>query len=369
MKIDFTRIFGLLCIAGAVLSFVYISFIFNLFYLGHGLFSFLLGFLLFGLKKRKFVTMAFVSKLILDMGLFIYHIGISDNDPYYLIYLTTAVYFFLNAVMIRNLFLEILTICYCFTPVVFLLAQGLPPIQKSILLYACYSILFVLTYFLIRSYYQMKVLKNAIYYRKIEEDFEVQKIAISIVVHDIRNELNLVSLRGYQYFNGRWTKEAFQRFYEIFIEKIKNKLDTLRSNKKQSITLYPVVVDVLKSLDPKYYQVSLPKDASTMTYYFPLVHIIKNLVDNAREAYERKNQFLDGFKLRITYVDKKPSLVLEDNAGGFNIEGIRYGRSEKPQVGHGIFLATVLKEAERLSLKIRLQSTANGTRAIIDFCH
>ncbi|MBL8991752.1 MAG: hypothetical protein JNM63_00330, partial [Spirochaetia bacterium] len=93
--------------------------------------------------------------------------------------------------------------------------------------------------------------------------------------------------------------------------------------------------------------------------------ILYNLVDNAREAYLRTRGSLEGLRIHLCYRDG--SLLIEDTAGGFDIQKIGPGVSGKSSKGNGIFLHTLLRDAPQHGLEVTLERLPDGTRVGIRF--
>jgi hypothetical protein len=187
-------------------------------------------------------------------------------------------------------------------------------------------------------------------------------LSTRIVHHEISNELMRLS-RCTHLLKKRGSDNFSQEIEEIkhCIETIPRHLLMLSDQQKAPTMLLAILKIVLPS---QYTTINLAKKAVVCVPMPLLVSFINNIYENALQAYERKFGCRDGFHIDV--VLNNSTLCIEDNAGGFDVSAIKLGKSSKG-AGHGIFLATFLKDTRHLGFKASIERIAQGTRVMLTF--
>lgn len=184
--------------------------------------------------------------------------------------------------------------------------------------------------------------------------------AAKYVKHEIGNKL--IGLSQVEYLLKKKSGD-FQNEMEI--------LSQTRQAIEDGINLlfdhYPVRIPLSKTIRQIVPGSFCSNAVSTGIYVnFPFllfISFIQNISDNARSAFQKRNGCFDGF--RISFRMEEKSLVIEDNAGGFDVSKITFGKSSTG--GKGIFLAAFLNCTNHLGITCRIERIENGTRIIITF--
>ncbi len=126
-----------------------------------------------------------------------------------------------------------------------------------------------------------------------------------------------------------------------------------------------VLSNIIKSI-PFNIECHSDKGMHEIQFNFSLfISIMLNLIDNAKEAYQRKYQNLENFKLNIEVNGSR--VCISDNSGGFEITDVKKGRTGKRGSGHGVFLDLLLHNEGALGTETWLNKLENGTKISILF--
>jgi signal transduction histidine kinase len=180
--------------------------------------------------------------------------------------------------------------------------------------------------------------------------------------HDINNKLTL--LEGAMWFT--LGEEAMGKVHSQIMA-ISGLLDGLDATKRSIVDVHALAKGAYRA----HYQDSSPESVrldSSRTHYE--IHesfvksVVVNLIENAVEAGKRKN--LDP---RVSVLVGDGYIEVEDHSGGFDVVGIREGKSAKARKGHGKFLAMLTDTTipSLFGLSVEIAPTLDGTRFRVRF--
>jgi hypothetical protein len=182
------------------------------------------------------------------------------------------------------------------------------------------------------------------------------------VRHDINNKLTL--LEGAMWFTLQEKEMDRVHTQVIAISSLLNGLDTTRRSTTD-------VCELVKSTYKKYYPHTQYESIFIQTHRHQYeIHenfvrsVITNLIENAVEAGKRRK-----VDPAISVLVGNGYVEVEDHAGGFDITGIREGKSSKTSSGHGKFLAMLTDSSisALFGLVVEVTSLGDGTKFRVTF--
>lgn len=203
----------------------------------------------------------------------------------------------------------------------------------------------------------------------INNQFHSLQIIQQIVRHDLNN-----ALEELDYLVGKWDTTQCQSHgssclpsIEKQLQKLRQSADLLSVQEGSEVCVSKVVLPVVVNCDllpnTKFKEFdgdSVAVDARV------LVSVIKNLLDNSKEAYERLHHGLDG--LLITMSFQGGLLSIEDNSGGLDPNNVKYGNTTKSKPkGHGQFLSTMVEKSHLFGFSFVIECIPGGTKVTLGF--
>lgn len=186
-----------------------------------------------------------------------------------------------------------------------------------------------------------------------------------IVLHDINNTLLRVTMNFEKLLSGEDSSDDIKTRIKNSLSMLYSYVNILHSGMvlfniydavelavQEAVNLYDGTIEI--NNDSK-----IMAEAS-MVY---VVSMVKNFIDNAYEAAERR-QMLTKLKIKVSSFSN--TIIIEDNAGGFDKSKIANGKTSKKGNGHGVALDNFLKAAHDLGIDLKIDSVlGKGTTVLI----
>lgn len=186
-----------------------------------------------------------------------------------------------------------------------------------------------------------------------------------LAVHDIGNSLFKLARIQIAAKRGEIPMIHAQRVTTV-VDEIQNKLELISHPSSIQFCLIDEIYALIRRFPRVRFEInenSLNQQVETNRAF--LLSILQNLVENAFEAGVRRE--LEKVVIAIHFNDNQ-ELVVEDNAGGFDISKIALYNTEKQEPGrHGIFLQTLLTRGLEMGFKVVPERLDTGMRFTIGF--
>jgi uncharacterized membrane protein len=190
------------------------------------------------------------------------------------------------------------------------------------------------------------------------------RIMNHLTVHNVRNELQeMQRLYKPEYRNnGMMFLTAMTQHMESIDKMVNNRL----FDSYEDVMINDVVDDLNHVLRDSDVEFESDFDNEEMNCNKSILFTtIKNFVENSIEASKR-----NGIKCELKISKRKNMITIIDNAGGFDIEKIGFGKTEKNNKNdHGIFLRTMIDPSVEniFGFKTTITKISGGTKVILTF--
>jgi signal transduction histidine kinase len=193
----------------------------------------------------------------------------------------------------------------------------------------------------------------------------VSKMLNQLLVHDVNNALTSIFIVA---------AEKYRSDKPLFMEELEHRVGVVKDIIDSRIVDHQAAVDVGEVLDQMTalfagpgvsIETEIVDTNRVVTSRNMLYSILRNLLENSMEAAQRADR-----PCRILIRKAGHSVLVEDDCGGFDVEGIRLGASSKSGVGeHGVFLSTITNPVIQVAfgVKVDLSRTRTGTRVEMVF--
>jgi hypothetical protein len=204
------------------------------------------------------------------------------------------------------------------------------------------------------------------YAELVNNKFNSLKLIVSLVRHDLKNMMS--ELAYYQGLNKYELPVEYNEIFERTSLKMRDTIDLLSSSDDIEFEFIRILIPILYSTGMIEHVECEVENLKLKTDVRFFISIVTNILSNTKEAYERKYDTLDELNVKIKYEDGM--IHFEDNAGGFDISKIEYGKSDKKDDGnsehvHGFFLKTMIDRCHLFNMRFGIQAIHGGTRISI----
>lgn len=295
---------------------------------------------------------------------------------FYLPLLFTAVIFLYLNLLVREPVLPWLIACHVLLGTVLTIWLG-PLDLLQIFIFAIMAILTILMilghgYFLTGLHQDLQSAEvRAATQRSL---FQFLRFSTSMVAHDVNNFLMLVARAAER--GRKFGEVGFAEELDKAVTQIHESMRVLQLENRVSLPLISALHKAMANFPAVDFRLATElTHIQIMANRHLLVGILHNIFSNAQEAWDRKK--LSGcLRIRIHYDFPNRELIIEDNAGGFDLEGIMKGHSEKidTKSPHGLFLKSMLDPGVTAMLAIRFriekinsENYTTGTKVMLTF--
>ena len=193
----------------------------------------------------------------------------------------------------------------------------------------------------------------------------VSKMLNQLLIHDVNNALTSIFIVA---------GEKYRSDKPLFMEELERRVGVVKDLIDSRIWDHQEPVDVAEVMDQMTALVGGPGVAIQTEIVDPhlvvtsrnmLYSILRNLLENSMEAASRADR---SCVIRVRKDGRTVSV--EDDSGGFEVEGIRPGGSAKPGGrGHGVFLSTITSPVIQVAFgfNVAVSRTRTGTRVDLVF--
>jgi len=194
---------------------------------------------------------------------------------------------------------------------------------------------------------------------------QIYKLMNHLTVHDVRNELQKMQVLAMDRYRKNTT--LFIKTLNDFNNNIDKIVDNKLFESSESIDIKDLIEDmshIIRRGDVCFYPSF--KD-NTMIYSNKniLFSTLKNFMENSIESARRK-----GITCQIQFIKDENQITLIDNCGGFEINKIKFGNTEKEDKDkHGIFLKTIIDPSIKnlFGFEVGIVRLEHGTKVILQF--
>ncbi|MBK9576350.1 MAG: sensor histidine kinase [Fibrobacterota bacterium] len=193
---------------------------------------------------------------------------------------------------------------------------------------------------------------------------QVFRMANTLTQHDVRNELQKMQVLATARF--RQDPILFLDTLSGFTESIEYLVDTRPFESRDWVIVTEILDRIVHLTDDPSIEFSrdLTEAKPLWVNRNILYSVLKNLLDNSIEAARKL-----GSPRKVRLVCKDACLRLEDECGGFPLDQVGRGISEKRGQGHGIFLQILLDPTSEaiFGFKAEIANSGTGTRVTLRF--
>lgn len=299
---------------------------------------------------RRYVVLILLGMAVVTSDVFV----LREDYILYLPILTGILYINVNA-FLRSRVLRWAIVVFMASPLVPLFLEG----RSRAATYIGVLVLFAFITWASNLLYHVNATVLDASERELEILRNVFRLSNALVQHDVRNEMQKMQILA----TARYRQDPvrFLDAFSDFTERIESILDS-RPFETRALVRPRELLDRLSHLtaDPNIrFEAHLDDKQAISANRNLLFSTLKNLLDNSIEA-ARSN----GIRGHVVITQKPGEIILEDDCGGFRVESVREGRSQKSGDGHGVFLRTILDPtAEAIfGFRVDIVNTGKGTR-------
>lgn len=325
--------------------------------------GFMVEFLLRGRRlPRESIRRRYLAKIWAGMGAIVICLATVDKD--YVIFLPVVVgLLYLNAnTLLRSATLQVATYLFMSLSVVKAVAMHHQDLLDLVEAAATSLVLFASSFL---SFDLFRSNKNVFERneRRAATLLAVGRMLNELTVHDVNNALTSIFVLSNEKY--RSDKALFVEEMERRVEQVRDLVESRVPDARESID----VGEILERMPGAAGRCSLAADLGPDPMVYAnrnmLYAMLRNFLENSAEAAARLDR-----PCSIRVRKRGAALVLDDDAGGFDVSKIQAGGSAKASIrGHGVFLRTVSDPAVQsvFGYRLSISRTPVGTRVEIDF--